>query len=84
MRPQLTEAEIYSVLTDLFREVFANDAIVLGPKTTARDIPEWDSAKLITIILLVEERFGFEMSSSEIDRLKSVGDLAGIVKTRER
>jgi len=46
-------AEIYSKLTDLFRELFADDSIVLTPRTTADDIEGWDSFNHISVIVAV-------------------------------
>jgi acyl carrier protein len=81
-RAQLTELEIYKALMDVFREVFEDDHLVLRPKIALRDIPGYDSAKRITIILSVEERFGFQMNSREIDQIYLICDLAGLIKAK--
>ena len=62
-------AEIYSKLTDLFRELFADDSIVLTPQTTADDIEGWDSFNHISVIVAVETRFGVKMSTATRVRL---------------
>jgi acyl carrier protein len=79
-----TDSEIYAVLTDIFREVFQDDRIALTAKMTNRHIKGWDSANMVSIIMAVEERFGFEMRSSEIDNLKSVGDFVAVIKAHTR
>ena len=38
----MTETQIYAELTDVFRDVLGNDAIVLRPDTTAADVDGWD------------------------------------------
>ncbi len=78
----VTEAEIYQVLTAIFRTVFARPDMVLSPGLSARDVPGWDSFKQIEVMMAVEERFGIELSTGDIDSLRNVGDLADIVLAR--
>src|SRR5690606_11337212 len=39
----MTTSSIYSRLTEIFREVFDDDDLVVGPALTADDVEEWDS-----------------------------------------
>jgi acyl carrier protein len=71
----LTEAEIYSALTDIFNDVFIRDDMELKPEMTARDVPGWDSFKQIEIIMAAEERFGVKLEPPEIDQIGNVADL---------
>ena len=75
-------AEIYRKLTELFRELFADDSIVLTPETTATDIEGWDSFNHISVIVAVETRFGIKMSTGEIDKLANVGALVAAVEAK--
>jgi len=75
----MTEAEVYATLTAMFCDFFGDPTIVLRPETSARDIDGWDSAKMVSIILGVEETFDFEMSSSEIDELRCIGDFVATI-----
>ncbi len=74
--------EIYRKLTDLFRELFADDAIVLTPETTANDIEGWDSFNHISVIVAVETRFGVKMTTNEIERLANVGALVSAIQSK--
>jgi acyl carrier protein len=53
----MTEAEIYGGLTEIFRDIFDDDTLVLKPEMTADDVPEWDSHNHISIIVATEVRF---------------------------
>lgn len=75
-------AEIYRQLTDLFHELFADDSIVLTPKTTANDIDGWDSFNHISVIVAVETRFGVKMTTSEIEHLANVGALVAAIESK--
>ena len=77
-----TDAEIYAGLTEVFHEVFGDDGITLTPQTTAKDVADWDSVRMVTIILGVEQRFGVKLRSREVDGLKNVGDMATLVKAK--
>ena len=79
----MTEAEVYEALTAIFRTVFGRADMVLSPTLSARDVPGWDSFKQIEVMMAVEERFAIELSTGDIDRLRNVGDLAGIVLSRQ-
>ncbi len=71
----MTESEIFTELEEIFRDVFLTDDIRLSMKTTAKDIPGWDSFKMIEIFLAVEDRFGTKMETRDIDRMRDVGDM---------
>ena len=74
--------EIYEKLTELFRELFADDSIVLTPQTTANDIDGWDSFNHISVIVAVETRFGIKISTAEIERLANVGALVAAIENK--
>ena len=79
----MTDAEIYAELTALFHDAFGDDSLVLTPQTSAEQVAGWDSVKMVTIILGVEQRFDVRLRSREVDKLKNVGDLAALVKSKK-
>lgn len=74
--------EIYERLTDLFRELFADDSIVLTPQTTANDIDGWDSFNHISVIVAVETRFGVKMTTAEIEGLANIAALVAAIESK--
>lgn len=78
----MQRSEIYDRLTDLFRELFADDSIVLKPQTTASDIDGWDSFNHISVIVAVETRFGVKMTTAEIEGLTNVGTLVAAIESK--
>jgi acyl carrier protein len=74
--------EIYARLTELFRELFSNDEIVLRPEMTADDIEGWDSFNHLSIIVAVETRFAIKMKTSEIEKLANVGELVAAIESK--
>jgi acyl carrier protein len=78
----LTNEQIYAQLTEIFRNLFDDDSIVLTPETTAADIPEWDSFNHINLIVATEVRFGIKFKTAEIESLHNVGHLVDIIASK--
>ncbi|MGA9865652.1 MAG: acyl carrier protein [Acetobacteraceae bacterium] len=74
---------IYDGLNEIFRDLFGDDTISLGPDTTAADIAEWDSFNHINIVVAVESRFGIKFSTVEVEGLKNVGDMVGLIARKQ-
>ena len=73
---------IYTRLNKVFRDVFDDDSINVTPKTTAKDIEDWDSLEHITLISAVEREFKMKFKMGEISSMKNVGEMANIVAAR--
>src|SRR3954453_11572038 len=77
--PTVTDSVLYEKLTQIFREVFEDDEIVLGPETTADKTKGWDSLKNVRLMLTIEKGFGVKIATSEMLRMQNVGDLAALI-----
>jgi acyl carrier protein len=78
MEPQA----IYTQLTEVFRDLFDDDELVVTAETTAADVPGWNSLMHINLILGVEVRFKIKFRTSEIEAMHSVGHLADIIDAK--
>jgi acyl carrier protein len=78
----MASQEIYTQLTEVFRDLFDDDAIVLTPETTAADIPGWNSLMHVNLILSAEIRFKINFKTSEVEALHSVGHLADLIEMK--
>lgn len=76
----MSNTPIYQKLTEVFRDVFDDDNIVLTPETNAADIDGWDSVGHLNLILALEARLGMKFKTTEIESLHNVGELAGLVE----
>jgi acyl carrier protein len=75
----MTKDEIRQSLTEVFREVFDDDTLVLRDETNADDIEAWDSYMHINIVVAAEMRFGIKFLTSEIEALKNVGEFVALI-----
>ena len=78
----MEKQEIYAKLTGVFQDVFDDESIVVQPELSAKDVDEWDSLAHIRVMLTVEKAFGIEFSTSEIGKLKNVGELVELVRSK--
>jgi acyl carrier protein len=74
--------DLYEKLTDIFRDIFDDDDLVLTGQMTAEDVDEWDSLSHIRLIVAVEKDFGVSFSSSEIASLENVAQLAELTERK--
>ncbi len=75
---------VYGELTEIFREVFDDEAIVLTPETTTADVRDWDSANHVTLVVSIETRLKIRFKTSELESLHNVGHLAALVEQKLR
>lgn len=66
-------------LTQVFRDVFDDDDLVVNAETTADDVEGWDSLTHVTLMINVEKAFKVKFSSKQVASLKNVGELLTLV-----
>jgi len=74
--------DILSRVAAILREVLDDDQLQVEPSLQAGEVPGWDSLNHIRIILTIEKVFGIKLSPSEIAKLKNVGDLEHLIKSK--
>jgi acyl carrier protein len=75
----MEQTEIYSRLTEIFRDIFDDDTLELRPEMTAADIAEWDSFNHINLIVATEAKFGIKFQTTEIESLRNVGHFVELI-----
>lgn len=73
---------IYAKVTDIFREVFDDDTIVLRPDLTADEVAEWDSLSHVRLILAVQKAYATKFCASQTANLKNVGELVELIRSK--
>jgi acyl carrier protein len=66
----------------IFREVFDDDTLLVGPETTANDVDGWDSLSHINLIVAIEAEFNIRFSQKELLTFKNVGDLLKSIEAK--
>jgi acyl carrier protein len=70
------------VLSEVFRQVFANPALLITPEMTPNDIDGWDSMAHVNLIAAVQLRFKIKFENKELRSIRTVGDLAKLVDSK--
>ncbi len=66
---------IYEKLNLVFRTVFEDDDLLIGPDMTASDIEGWDSLSHVNLIFAVENAFAIRFGRRELLAFRNIGDL---------
>ena len=74
--------QILARLTPIFREVFDKPQLVITPRTSAREIENWDSLNHVTLIMHIERDFGIQFALGELQDLKDVGALIALIRSK--
>ncbi len=75
----MQRSEVFNQLTEIFRSVFDDESIVILDLTTAKDVPAWDSVNHINLVISVEQKFGVKFNTSEVARMKNVGEFVDAI-----
>jgi acyl carrier protein len=79
----MNEEAVWSRLSEIFRDVFDDEDILIDPKTVAEDILEWDSLSNIQLLVAIEKAFdGVKFNTGEVANLKNVGEMVDIIIQR--
>lgn len=78
----MSDEAIIAELVAAMREVFASPGIAYVAEQDLRDFFGFDSVQFVSLILLLEERFGVTFAEAEIDSIYVVGDLFRLLRAR--
>lgn len=68
---------------DAFRELIQTD-MALDIDTQLEDLEEWDSMAIMALIAWLDVEHGVKSSFAELEKLKTVGDVASLVPGFEK
>lgn len=71
-----------NLLSDVFKDVFDDDELVISRRTSAKDIDNWDSLTHVSLIVKIETSFGIRFTSAEVASLQTVGELVDLIEKK--
>lgn len=71
----MSREEVLKRVTDIIRDVFEKDSIVVNEVTTAADVEGWDSLTHLNLVNEIEMDFDIRFMLSEVQGSKNVGEL---------
>ena len=74
--------QILERLTALLRDVFYDDNLVATETLTAQAVDGWDSVGHVRLLAEIEHEFGIRFNSTETAALRTVGQLADLIRKK--
>lgn len=71
----MSREQVLQRVTDIIRDVFEKDSIVVNEATTAADVEGWDSLTHLNLVNEIEMEFDIRFMLSEVQGSKNVGEL---------
>ena len=62
-------------LTEIFRDIFEDDGLVVVETLSTSNYDDWDSVAMVRIVMAVESEFGVRFTTDEVAGIKSVADI---------
>lgn len=78
----MSKDEILQELTEIFRDVFEKENLVLNEEMSSADIVGWDSLTHIRLIVAIEKQFSLKLNVNEMSNLENVGDMLHIIENK--
>lgn len=71
--------EVLCKVSEIIREVFDDESIVVTEHTVAGDVDGWDSLMHITLLGTVEDEFDIKFAMKDVVGMKNVGHMVDLI-----
>jgi acyl carrier protein len=69
---------------EMAADVFAVDPQTLHADSSPERVDVWDSVQHLNLVLALEARYGIQFDPEEMDRMKNLGAIAELLKSKMR
>ena len=76
---RVSREEVFERVTDIFRDVFDDDELVISDSTNSEDIEDWDSLEHIQLIVGMEKEFKVKFDIKTVNSLENVGQIVDFI-----
>ena len=75
----MSREEVFERVTDIFRDVFDDDELIISDSTNSEDIEDWDSLEHIQLIVGMEKEFKVKFDIKTVNSLENVGQMVDLI-----
>jgi len=75
-------ANVLEQVRTIASDIFSVPPARIQTDSTPETIESWDSIQHLNLALTLEERFGLQLSPEEIERMRSIGEIAKLIETK--
>lgn len=79
----MTRNEVFSVIQDIFRDIFDADDLIITNTTDSDEIEDWDSLNHINLVSAIEKEFKIKFALGELAELQDVGNMVDLMMTEK-
>ena len=76
---RVSREEVFERVTDIFRDVFDDDELIISDSTNSEDIEDWDSLEHIQLIVGMEKEFKVKFDIKTVNSLENVGQMVDLI-----
>ena len=76
---RVSREEVFERVTDIFRDVFDDDELVISDSSNSEDIEDWDSLEHIQLIVGMEKEFKVKFDIKTVNSLENVGQMVDLI-----
>lgn len=78
----MTREELLTAVTEILRDIFDDDELIVTEETCSDDVEDWDSLEQINILVAIQERFGIQFSLDDVKGLENVGETLDLIERK--
>lgn len=75
----MSREEVFGKVTEIFRDVFDDDTLVISDSTNSDDIEDWDSLEHIQLVVDMEKVFSIKFDIKTVNTLENVGQMVDLI-----
>lgn len=75
----MSREEVFGKVTEIFRDVFDDDTLVISDFTNSDDIEDWDSLEHIQLVVDMEKAFSIKFDIKTVNTLENVGQMVDLI-----
>jgi len=77
-------AAIFEQVRGMASDLFGVPLDQISPASSPANIETWDSTAHLNLVLALEERYGFQISPEEMEKMQSIADVTTLVESKLR
>ena len=75
----MERSEVFNKFSEICKDVFEDEELVITEKTTAADVKGWESLTHLALVNELMLEFGVKLTLDEINKSKNIGELMDAV-----
>ncbi len=75
-------SNIFEQVRSIVSDLFSIPADRITAETSPENVDAWDSTQHLNLVLALEEKFDFQLSPEEMEKMRNIGEIVKIVESK--